>query len=228
MFSTQHKTAKKIAQHDRWIQEFAAEEARKAAEALARSGESLEDFEQDRRCAEELMLHELRQIGYEKLEIESRMFTALRQRCGDELALEFLKQIDFKSQDERTLMNALIGILQHPDLCRGRDVRQQWDDFVEPYRDKSEEIKVALRVRIEKAEQRTEREVQLREEESRRADRGAQVNALLRARIAEFEAAQERRGEHSAKRPAEPGDGHPDEAKRGREADERPPSPKLG
>ncbi|OGT67686.1 MAG: hypothetical protein A3H43_03615 [Gammaproteobacteria bacterium RIFCSPLOWO2_02_FULL_42_9] len=221
MFSTQRKTAKKIAQHDRWIQEVAAEEARKAAEALARSGESLEDFEQDRRCAEELMLHELRQIGYEKLEIESRMFTALRQRCGDELALEFLKQIDFKGQDEKALMNALIGILQHPDLGRGRDVRQQWDDFVEPYRDKSEEIKVALRVRIEKAEQRTAREVQLREQEAR-------VNALLRARIAEFEAAQERRGEHSAKRPAEPGDGHPDEAKRGREADERPPSPKLG
>ena len=95
-------------------------------------------------------------------------------------------------------------------------IHHRWD-----YRDKSEEIKVALRVRIEKAEQRTAREVQLREQEAR-------VNALLRARIAEFEAAQERRGEHSAKRPAEPGDGHPDEAKRGREADERPPSPKLG
>ena len=63
--------------------------------------------------------------------------------------------------------------------------------------------------------------MQLREE-------AAQTNALLRARIAEFEAAQERRGEHGMKRPAEEGDDRPDEAKRDREADERPPSPKLG
>jgi len=35
MFSIQHKTAKKIAKYDRWIQEVAAEEALKAAKALA-------------------------------------------------------------------------------------------------------------------------------------------------------------------------------------------------
>src|SRR3989338_108934 len=85
-----------------------------------------------------------------------------------------------------------------------------------------------LRKRAEEAEQRTKREAQLREQETRRADRETRANALLRARIAEFEAAQERRGEHGMKRPAEEGDDRPDEAKRGREADERPPSPKLG
>ena len=43
------------------------------------------------------------------------------------------------------------NVLQHPDFCRGGDaddIRQQWNNFVEPYTDKSEEIKAALRARI--------------------------------------------------------------------------------
>ena len=109
MFATQkHKASKKAAKHDRWVREFAAEEARKAAEALAQPGESPENFECDRRIAEQLMLRELRQVGYEKSEIACRMFSTLRQRCGEEMALEFVKMIDLKSQDAKTLMNALI------------------------------------------------------------------------------------------------------------------------
>src|SRR3989338_9045415 len=157
MFKTpQDKATKRAAKYDRWMRKFAAEEALKGARVLVKPGDSQQELEDTRKFYEELLLHEFRQLGHEKFDIECRMVSTLSQRCGQERALELVNMIDVKGQDKETLMKALIHIVQHPELCRGSDadIRRQWNVFVEPYRDKSEEIKAALRAQIEADKQR--------------------------------------------------------------------------
>lgn len=184
-------TLGKNTKRDRWMQEFAENAAVIIAANLeqalplspdATDEERKAEWQMDFERAKNIMLADLQH--YPKYEIQYRIKRELSKRCGQKLASDLVKMIDIYEQDEKSLMELLIGMLQQPNLFRDLETaRSEWNRIIDPYRSAKDREIATRNAEIEK-------QALLAEEARHRTEKIAKENKMLQERIRQLEVAQ--------------------------------------